>query len=354
MFGLLKKTAALVLALGASVVSAQNVQLQGAGATFPNPLYQKWVTEYQKAHPTVKIDYQSIGSGGGIKGITEKTVDFAGSDAPLSADELKALGGADNVVQIPSTAGGVVPAYNLKGINDLKFSGEILADIYLGKITKWSDAKIKALNSGVTLPDVVITPAWRTDGSGTNFVWTNYLATQSEDFKGAIGVGKSVKWPVGQGGKGNDGVAAIVQQSAGAIGYIEQSYADQNKIPYASVKNKAGKFVKASPKTVSVAGAGAVDKMTGNVIAADIWNQPGDEAYPVASFTYLIVYKDLNNVKSREQAGTLVDFLNWAIGAGQDFSESLDYAPLASGVRTKDVAALKAITYKGAAVPVAK
>ena len=257
MLRFLGKAAAAVAALALTAsVSFAETRLQGAGATFPNPLYQKWVSEYQKSHPDVKIDYQGIGSGGGIKGITEKTIDFAGSDAPLSKKEQEVMGGPDKIVQIPSTAGGVVPAYNLRGIDSLKLSGEVIADIYLGKITKWNDPKIAELNGGVSLPDQVITPAYRTDGSGTNFVFTNYLATQSEEFKGSVGIGKQVKWPLGQGGKGNDGVAAIVQQTAGAIGYIEQAYADQNKISYAAVKNKAGKFVKASPAAVSAGRCG--------------------------------------------------------------------------------------------------
>jgi phosphate transport system substrate-binding protein len=352
MLGLIRKAAFAVAALGASVVLGE-VRLQGAGATFPNPLYQRWVTEYQKSHPDVKIDYQSIGSGGGIKGITEKTVDFAGSDAPLSEKEQTGMGGADNIVQIPSTAGGVVPAYNLKGIDKLNLSGEVLADIYIGKINKWNDPKIVAMNPGVSLPDQAITPASRTDGSGTTFVWTSYLATQSPEFKAAIGVSKTVKFPVGQGGKGNEGVTAVVQQTPGAIGYVELAFADQNKISYAAVKNKSGKFVKASTASISAAGAGAVDKMKGHVLAADIWNQAGDDAYPISSFTYLIVYKDLNNVKSKEQAAALIDFLNWAVTGGQALASELDYAPLADGVRAKAIDALKTITYQGNAVTAA-
>jgi phosphate transport system substrate-binding protein len=353
MLGLIRKTTFAVVALGATVAMAET-RLQGAGATFPNPLYQRWVNEYQKQHPDVKIDYQSIGSGGGIKGITEKTVDFAGSDAPLSKKEQEAMGGADKIVQIPSTAGGVVPAYNLKGVSDLKLSGPVLAEIFMGKISTWNDPKIAALNPGVNLPSQPVTVATRTDGSGTTFVWTNYLATQSEEYKGAVGVGKQVKWPVGQGGKGNEGVSAIVQQTAGAIGYIEVAYANQNKIPFAAVQNKSGKFIKATPATISAAGAGAVDKMKGSVLAADIWNQDGADAYPISSFTYLIVYKDLANVKSKEQAAALIDFLTWAINDGQQLSTDLDYAPLAEGVKAKAAAALKMITYQGAAVASSK
>lgn len=334
----------MVLAMSAS---AAEVRLTGAGATFPNPLYQRWVTDYQKINPSVKIDYQSIGSGGGIKAITEQTVDFAGSDAPLNKKELEAMGGAQNVVQVPSCAGADVPVYNLPGSPELKFTGELLAEIFMGKVAKWNDKKIADLNPGVKLPDMPITPAWRTDGSGTTYVWTNYLATQSEDFKGSIGTGKQVKWPVGQGGKGNEGVAAVVQQTQGAIGYVEMNYAAANKLAYGMVKNKAGKFVKATPDSISASGDGAADALSGSVLAAEIWNQPGDAAYPIASFTYLIVYKDLKNVKSAEQAQSLVNFIWWATHEGQSAATAMDYAPLSAGVQKKVEAALKTITYKG-------
>ncbi len=340
------------VAMGSVPLSALGqVRLQGAGATFPNPLYQKWVTEYQKSRPNVQIDYQSIGSGGGIKAITEKTVDFAGSDAPLGKAELEKAGGADNIVQVPSVAGGVVAAYNVPGIDkDLKLSGEILADIYLGKIANWNDARIAELNPDVKLPAMAITPAYRTDGSGTTYVFTNYLATQSDDYKSKVGMGKSVKWPIGQGGKGNEGVTAVVQQTPGAIGYIEQNYANANHIPFAAIRNQSGAFVKASPKSVSSAGEGAVEQLKGHVLKADLWNQAGAEAYPIASFTYLIVYKDLNSVKTAEQAQALVDFLWWATRDGQKLAAEMDYAPLADGVKAKVEEALKSLTYQGSAI----
>jgi phosphate transport system substrate-binding protein len=250
-------------ALSASF-TADDVRLQGAGATFPNPLYQRWVSEYQKTHPTVKIDYQSIGSGGGIKAITEKTVHFAGSDAPLSKKEIETLGGNDKIVQIPSCAGAVVPAYNVPGVTGtINFTGEVLADMFSGKISKWNDAKIAALNPDAKLPDLAITPAYRSDGSGTTYVFTNSLATQSEAFKSNIGTGKQVQWPVGQGGKGNEGVAAAVQGSSGAIGYIELNYALANKIAFGAVKNQSGKFIKATTASVSAAGEGAASSLTG-------------------------------------------------------------------------------------------
>jgi phosphate transport system substrate-binding protein len=327
---------------------AEDTRLQGGGATFPNPLYQKWVTDFQKTHPDVKIDYQSIGSGGGIKGITEKTFHFAGTDAPMSTKELEAAGGAAGIVEIPTCAGAVVPAYNLPGNPDLKFTGPVLADIFAGKITKWNDAKIAEINAGVKLPDTAITPAWRTDGSGTTFVFTNYLATQSENFKGNIGTGKQVTWPVGQGGKGNEGVAAVVQQTPGAIGYVEENYAEANKITFGSVKNTAGKFVKASAAAVSAAGDAAAAKMSGNILVADIWNQAGDAAYPISAFTYIIVYKDLATVKlDPSQGRALGEFLWWATHEGQTIAPTLGYAPLSKNVQAKVETALQTITVGG-------
>jgi len=334
-----------------SASSSSGVDLTGAGATFPYPIYSKWISDY-RAKTGVKINYQAIGSGGGIRQLSEGTVDFGASDAPMSDEELAKAKGP--ILHIPTVLGAVVLTYNIPDLErPLNLSGEVIADIFLGKITKWNDSRLASLNPGVSLPGLAITPAARTDGSGTTFVWTSYLSTQSADFKAAIGISKTVKWPVGQGGKGNEGVTAIVQQTAGAIGYVELAYADQNKIAYAAVKNKAGKFVKASTATVSAAGAGAIDKMKGHVLAADIWNQDGADAYPISSFTYLIVYKDLNNVKSKEQAAALIDFMNWAVTGGQMLASELDYAPLADGVKAKAVEALKTITYQGNAITAA-
>ena len=351
MISLLRTAAVAVLALGTSAAMAET-KLTGAGATFPNPLYQKWVSEYQKSNPDVKIDYQSIGSGGGIKGITEKTIDFAGSDAPMSKKEIAAAGG--EVVHIPTVAGAVVPAYNLPEFKgDLKLDGPTLAAIFGGKVTKWNDPKIAALNEGTKLPDLGITPAWRTDGSGTTFVFTNYLATQSEEFKSSVGMGKQVKWPTGQGGKGNEGVTAAVQGTPGAIGYIELNYATQNKIPFALMKNKDGRFIKCSPESVAAAGAGAVEKMDKS-LAVDIWNQPGAEAYPIAAFTYIIVYKDLGYLKDEGKAKGLVSFLKWATKDGQQFAAQMDYAPLAEPVQKKAAAAIAGLTWSGSPVAAAK
>src|SRR3954453_2245015 len=254
--------AALVLSCG---IASAAVRLNGSGATFPEPLYKRWIGEVEKARG-IQVDYTGIGSGGGIKDITSKTVAFAGSDAPMNAKEVEKFGGASALVEIPSVAGGVVPAYNLPGVASLNFTGEVLAEIYMGKISMWNDAKLAQLNPGVKLPGTPITPAWRTDGSGTTFVWTSYLATQSPEFKDTVGASKQVEWPTGQGGKGNPGVAAVVQQTPGAIGYIELNYAEQNKIAYGVVKNKDGKFVKASAASISAAGAGAAEKMSGSVV----------------------------------------------------------------------------------------
>jgi phosphate transport system substrate-binding protein len=340
-------TIACLAALTATAAMA-DVRLQGAGATFPAPLYKRMVAEYQKLHPKVAIDYQSIGSGGGIKAFTEQTVHFGATDAPLNAKEMKGVGGAEVIIEIPSCAGGVVPTYNLPSVAvDLKFTGELLADIYMGKITKWNDGAIAKLNPGVKLPDMSITPAWRTDGSGTTFVWTNYLCTQSREFKSTVGLGKAVRWPVGQGGKGNEGVTAVVQQTVGGIGYVEQGYADNNHMAYGSIQNTSGKFVKASPQTVSMAGGGAVSQMSGNILAANIWNQPGEQAYSAASFTYLLVYRDMHNLSGKAEAQALVDFLWWAIHDGQKFAPELGYAPLVPGVQKKAEGALKMLTYKG-------
>jgi phosphate transport system substrate-binding protein len=342
--------AAMGLGLSVAAMAMADVRLTGSGATFPQPLYERWVQEYQASHPDAKIDYGGGGSGKGIKDITDKVVDFAGSDAPMNKKEIEGAGGEDNLIEIPTCAGGVVPAFNLPGIKDLNFDGPVLANIYLGKISTWNDPAIAALNPGVTLPSTPITCAWRTDGSGTNYVWTNYLATQSDEFKSSIGTGKSVQWPVGQGGKGNPGVAAIVQQTPGAIGYVEQNYADKNSITYGSVKNKAGKFVKCTPDSVSAAADAGASQMKGQMLKANIWNQDGDGAYPIASMTYMIVFKDLNNVKSKDEAQTLVDFLWWAEHDGQKLNSQLDYAPLGKSVQSKVEAALGELGYKGEAV----
>jgi phosphate transport system substrate-binding protein len=228
----------------------------------------------------------------------------------------------------------------------------LLGDIYLGKVSRWNDPAIAKVNTDVQLPDLAITPVWRTDGSGTTFIFTNYLSTQSEEFQSTIGLGKQVQWPFGQGGKGNEGVTAVVQQTAGGIGYVEQSYADNNHLLSGDMQNKDGKFVKASPESVSAAGADPAAKMQGQVLAADIWNQPGEKAYPISSFTYLIVYKDLRNLSDKKAAQDLVSFLWWVTHEGQKHAKELGYAPLAPEVGAKVELALKSVSFKGEALKV--
>jgi phosphate transport system substrate-binding protein len=334
MINFIKQAAVAVLAIGLTAGAASaEIRLQGSGATFPAPVYQRWVSEFQKVHPDVQIDYQAIGSGGGIKALTDKTVDFAGSDAPMSKKEIAAAGG--HVVHIPTVAGAVVVAFNLPGFTgDLKLSGPVVANMFLGKITKWNDPAIAAMNPGVNLPDLAITPVNRTDASGTNFIFTNYLCTQSPDFKDNVGAGKSVQWPAGgQGGKGSDGVTAIVKSTPGCVAYTEQNYADKNNIPTALMQNKNGKFVKASPDTVSAAGGGAVGQM-GDSLAVNIWDQPGDNAYPISSFTYIIVQQDLSGL-GKDKSDALVAFLTWATHDGEKLAPDMDYAPLAPEVQKK-------------------
>lgn len=342
----LAKLAAAAAIVLAPLAAFADVKLTGAGATFPKPLYDRWVAEYSAKNPGVMIDYQGGGSGAGIKGITEKTIDFAGSDAPMSKSELEKLGGAE-VVHIPTVAGAVVAAYNLPGVTDLKLSGPVLADIYAGKIAKWNDAKIAQLNPGMTLPDTAITPVYRTDGSGTNFVFTSYLSEVSPTFKSAVGMGKQVKFPSGQGGKGSDGVTAVVQSTPGAVGYVELNFAVNNNLSHAMMQNKAGKFVKASPESVSAAGKGSMAEMMGDSLACDIWNADGEMAYPIAAYTYVIVYKDLNYLKDKEKAAALAKFIKWSVGDGQQQAASMSYAPLAPEVKAKIDAQLGKMMYDG-------
>lgn len=326
-----------------------DVRLSGAGATFPETLYKKWVVEFQKAKPNVRVDYRAIGSGGGIKSITDKTVAFAGSDAPLNKKELDGVGGADKILELPVAAGGLVPAYNLPEVaSPINFTGELLADIYLGKITQWNDPRLAAINSGVQLPDRPIVPAYRSDSSGTTFVWTSYLATQSTAFKETVGVGKQVSWPVGQGAPGNANVATIVSQTPGAVGYVEESFAAMNNIAFGKVKNASGAFVLASPATVSHATAAAFEKpRDDNRLIANIWNSPKADAYPVSALTYLIVYRDLSNLASKAEAQALVDYLRWCLTSGQPMAADLHYAPLYEATRAQVLAALSTLTYKG-------
>ncbi len=324
-------------ALGAGV-AAQTMQINGAGATFPNPIYTKWFSEYNKLHPNVAINYQSIGSGGGIRQITNQTVFFGASDGPMTNDQLAAAPG--HIMHFPTVLGGVVPVYNIPAVSgELKFTGQLLADIYLGKITKWNDPAITKLNPGVSLPGSEITVVHRSDGSGTNYIWCDYLAKVVPEFKKTVGVATSVKWPVGVGGKGNEGVAGLVSQTPGAIGYVELIYAIQNHISFGTVQNMAGKFVRASLETVTAAAAGAANNMPAD-FRVSITNAPGDNTYPISSFTWMLFYE---NPKDKADAKAMVDFFKWALTDGQKFCDDLGYAPLPENVVKMEMAALEKI-----------
>jgi len=326
-----------------------DTRLNGTGASLPAPLYQAWIADYKAAHPDVEIDYQAKGSGAGISAITDKTVDFAGSDAPLTDAELARAGG--HIVEIPATAGGVAIAYNLPGFSgDLKLTGPVVADIFLGNITKWNDAKIAAVNPGAALPDLAIAPIVRGDKSGTTFVFTSYLATQSDDAKEVIGVDKTGNWPVGQRGEKSDGVTQLLLQVKGGVGYIELNYASKNHLPVALLQNKAGKFVAPTPDAVSAAATAAAVKLSGDQMTTSIWNQDGEKSYPISTFSYLIVYKDLAYVKDGAKAKAIVDFLGWVESDGQSKSAALDYAPLSDEVTTKVKRLIGSLTYSGGPV----
>ena len=329
--------AAAVVAAGATLV-AQTIQINGAGATFPYPIYSKWFSEYNKLHPTVEINYQSIGSGGGIRQITNQTVSFGASDGPMTPEQMDAAPGA--ILHFPTVLGGVVPVYNVDGVNaQLKFSGPVLADIFLGTITKWNDPAIAKLNPGVSLPASDITVVHRSDGSGTNYIFVDFLSKVSPEFKRRVGVGTSVNWPTGVGGKGNEGVAGLVRQTPGAIGYVELIYALQTNIAYGPVLNSAGKFVKATTASVTAAAASAASVMPKD-FRVSITNAPGDEAYPISSFTWLLLYE---NPKDKARARVMVDFVKWALTDGQRFCADLGYAPLPSNVVQLEMAALQKI-----------
>jgi phosphate transport system substrate-binding protein len=316
--------------------------LNGAGATFPYPLYSKWFDEYNRINPQVRINYQSIGSGGGIQQLKARTVDFGASDAPLSDQEAKSMPGP--VVHIPTVAGAVVMAYNLPEIRKaLRLSGDTVAGIYLGEIRKWNDPRIGSLNRGLKLPDLPIAVAHRSDGSGTTYIFTHYLAAISKAWADRVGAGKSVEWPVGIGGKGNEGVTGVVKQTPGGIGYVELAYAVQNKLPYAGIRNAAGNFVEPSVASTTAAAAGAA-KAVAKDVRFSIVNAPGRQAYPIAGFTYLLVYRDQED-KGKAQA--LAGFLKWAIGDGQSLAGPLLYAPLPPGLVTLNEAAIESLRFQG-------
>jgi phosphate transport system substrate-binding protein len=336
-------TKAGVAAIGAAMLVAgvaaqQTMQITGAGATFPNPIYSKWFSEYNKQHGNVQINYQSIGSGGGIRQITNQTVFFGATDGPMTSDQLLAAPG--KILHFPTVLGGVVPVYNIPGVNaELKFTGAVLADIYLGKITKWNDAAITKLNAGVNLPGTDITVAHRSDGSGTTYIFVDYLAKVSPEWKSKVGIANAVNWPTGVGGKGNEGVAGLVTQTPGSIGYVELIYALQNKISYGSVQNMAGEFVKSSVASVTAAAAAAAKQMPAD-FRVSITNAPGSGVYPISSFTWLLLYE---SPKDKAQAKTMVDFVKWALTDGQKFCADLGYAPLPEEVVKMEMASLAKI-----------
>lgn len=321
----------------------QNVTLQGAGASFPNPLYQKWVSEYSKLHANVRLDYQPIGSGGGIKQIQAQTVDFGATDTPMKPQDIKAAAG--EIVHIPTVLGAVVITHNLPNITQsLKFSGEVIADIFMGKIKKWNDPKIAAENPGVTFPSTDITVVHRSDGSGTSAVFTDYLAKVSPEWKEKVGVGISPSWPVGLGGKGNDGVAGQIKNTPNTIGYVELAYAVQNKLPVAHLKNAAGSFIEPSIDSVSAAAAASAATTVADPLAS-ITNAQGATSYPISSYTYILVYK---NQKDAAKGKAVVDFLWWAIHDGEKHAAGLHYAPLPDAVVKHTEERLNSITANGA------
>jgi phosphate transport system substrate-binding protein len=338
-----KRTAAAAVAAsiaGATLV-AQSVQINGAGATFPNPIYSKWFSEYNKLHPEVKINYNPQGSGAGIKQLSSRTVFFGASDAPMTPEQMQAAPG--KILHLPTVLGAVVPVYNLPGVSEeLKFSGAVLANIILGKITKWNDGEIARLNPGAKLPSTDITVVHRSEGSGTTYIWVDFLSKVSPEFKKTVGVAAAVKWPTGVGGKGNEGVAGLVSQTPGSIGYVELIYALQNKIAFGSVQNSAGKFIRASIAATTAAAAAAAANMPED-FRVSITNPPGDEAYPIASFTWLLLYED---AQDKAQAKIMVDFVKWALTDGQKFSTELGYAPLPKSIVDKEMKTLEKIKVK--------
>jgi phosphate transport system substrate-binding protein len=347
----------------------QNIIINGAGATFPFPLIDTWRVEYQSVNPSISINYQSIGSGGGVKQFTEKTVDFGASDAPLSEEEMQALS-SSTPVHIPETIGSVVAAYNIAGIDKgLKLTGPVLADIFLGKITKWNDARIKELNPGVPLPSADIVVVHRSDGSGTTFIWTSYLSQVSPEWNQTFGAGKSIQWTVGLGAQGNEGVSSTIKSTPNSIGYVELTYALTTDMDYASLKNRAGNFVEPTLNSTQAAAQAAIMNSTSTTTNNEtttsggtaglpsgdqswthvtLLDAPGADSYPIASFSYLLLYKELGtNINSMEKAEALAEFVNWAITDGQQFASPLHYVPLPDSVVQHNQQTLKSLTFNG-------
>jgi len=307
--------------------SGGKTQVNGAGATFPNPIYSKWFSEYNKLHPDVEVNYQSIGSGGGIRQLTAQTVFFGASDAPMTDEQMKQAPG--KILHFPTVLGAVVPVYNIEGASaQVKFTGPVLADIFLGKIKRWNDPAIAKANAGIKLPNSEITVVHRSDGSGTSFIYTDYLSKVSDEWKQKVGANASVNWPIGVGGKGNEGVAGLVKQTPNSLGYVELVYALQNKIPYGAVQNASGEFVTPSTDSVTAAAAGAAANMPKD-FRVSITNAPGQGAYPISSFTWILMYDE---PKDKALAKVMVDFTKWALADGQKFAPEMGYAVVPANV----------------------
>jgi phosphate transport system substrate-binding protein len=322
----------LCIAVLANCALAQTT-INGAGATFPNPIYSKWFNEYHNLHSDIQINYQSVGSGAGIRQVQAGTVDFGASDGPMTDEQIAQS--KVKVLHVPTVLGSVVPAYNIPGVNaELKFTPDVLADIFLGKITNWNDPKIAKANPGVNFPNQTITVVHRSDGSGTTYIWTDYLSKVSKDWEGTVGKGTSVKWPIGLGGKGNEGVAGSIRQLPGSIGYIELIYALQNKIPFGVVQNSSRNFIKASLESTTAAAAGV--KMPAD-FRVSITNPPGKDAYPIASFTWLLIPI---NPADANKGKIIKDFLFWMLDKGQTMTEALSYAQLPKPVIELEKAAI--------------
>jgi phosphate transport system substrate-binding protein len=342
-FKLLTLTVAAAALTTGPLLAQSEIRLTGAGATFPYPIYSKWVLEYTKTRPNVEINYQSIGSGGGIRQFMDRTVDFGATDGPMTDSMITLVRG--NVLHIPTVLGAVVPIYNLPGLSGepLRFTPDVLAGIFLGQITRWNDSRIAAANPGVQLPNTDVVVVHRSDGSGTTYVWTDYLTKVSTDWARRVGRGTSVNWPVGLGGRGNEGVASTVRRTPGTIGYVELVYAEQNRIPFGAVRNRAGTFVTASLPSTTAAAASA-DFPADTDFRVSITDAPGAQAYPIASFTWILVQREMANATNGR---ALLEFLWWATHDGQRFATQLGYAPLPAEVMPILETRLKSITAGG-------
>ena len=338
---MLRKLSALLivaLATAVSLYSQGGLLINGAGATFPYPVYSKWFDEYHKAHSNVQINYQSVGSGAGIKQVTEGTVDFGASDGPMNDEQMKAYQDKHGspILHFPTVLGAAVPTYNVPGVSaTLKFTPEALAGIFLGRVTKWNDPLIADPNKGVSLPNKDIVVVHRSDGSGTTYIWTDYLSKVSDDWKNKVGKGTSINWPVGLGGKGSEGVTGLVKQTPNSIAYVELTYAAQNNIPFGTVKNSAGSFVKADLASVSAAAAGIKDMPAD--FRVSITNGSAKNAYPISSFTWLLIPSKFSDAAKRD---AIKDLLKWSLGEGQNLVEALSYAKLPKDVVAKELKAI--------------